>query len=884
MPNRPDPREIEIFLDATELDPTERDAFLRSACGGDPVRESRVRELLAAHDGADEIFGDAPMTGAPPPGSNDGFVDELEPNARIAGFRLVQEIAEGGFGTVWLAEQREPVRRRVALKVLKPGMDCREVIARFEAERQALALMDHPNIARVFDGGSTDKGRPYFVMEYVPGEPITTHCERHSLDTEARLELFKQVCDAVQHAHQKGVIHRDLKPSNVLVTLVDGEAVPKVIDFGIAKATEARLTEKTLFTRGGQMIGTPAYMSPEQAEGSLDVDVRSDVYALGVLLYELLSGSTPFDTDTLRSAGLAEVLRLIREVEPPRPSTRIDRLQTGTRSQVRARQVKGDLDWIVMCCLEKERERRYGSVAVLRNEIRRHLRGDPVQAGPPSLSYRVSKFARKHRVGLVAAALLLVTLVSATIVSWTQADRANEQAEIARSETLRANLEVDRYKAIATLLEHLISGIDPSHAAGKDTELLETMLSRARKTVEEMAAGQPRVQATLRKIIGKAYLALTQFVEAGEQMQRALAIQERELGANHTETVETAYLLGCIRLQEDRADAAAPLLRRGWEHRRVVLGPEHEDTIGALAQLATSMRLQKRWEESKALLRELEAHLSNTLKADDPELLRVRNNLATTLEDLGELEAACKIFEEVLALQAQGDGFRLDTLRALNNLASIYRQLDRDDEAIAILERALALKKRFMSEGHASVLIGMNNLADALWPIESRRDEAIAMWRDALRLAQEHHGERSHLTLSLRMVHGRLKVREERFAEAEPELRSVLALVEEHLGPNHRLVPSARSTLVDALLGQERFEDALPIALGLPKLAERILPRQAPSHGVYRIQLGLALVGAGRGEDARQPLEAGLERLPESSKKWRERAQAALDRIRTEQN
>ena len=352
-------------------------------------------------------------------------------------------------GEVWLAEQTHPVRRQVALKVIKAGMDTAQVVTRFEAERQALALMDHPAIATVYDGGSTPEGRPYFAMEYVKGEPITSYCDRQRLGMTERLALFIRVCEGVQHAHQKGVIHRDLKPSNVLVALQDGQPVPKIIDFGIAKATTQHLTERTLFTELGVLIGTPEYMSPEQAEVTgLDIDTRSDVYALGVLLYELLTGALPFDRKTLREKALNEIQRVIREVDPPKPSTRVTQMGQASTDAARNRhtevhrlasELRGDLDWITMKCLEKDRTRRYGSASDLAVDLRRHLDSQPVLASPPSTTYRLGKFVRRHRFGVAAAATLVLLLVAFGATMAVQAqriarerDRANREAETAK--------------------------------------------------------------------------------------------------------------------------------------------------------------------------------------------------------------------------------------------------------------------------------------------------------------------------------------------------------------------------------------------------------------------------------------------------------------------
>ncbi len=371
-----------------------------------------------------------------------------QPGERIGRYKLLEVIGEGGFGTVWLAEQHEPVRRKVALKIIKLGMDTKEVIARFEAERQALALMDHPNIARVFDGGATENGRPFFVMELVKGVRITDYCDTRRLNTEARLKLFIEVCQAVQHAHQKGVIHRDLKPNNVLVTEQDGRAAPKVIDFGIAKATGQELTDKTLFTRFNQMIGTPAYMSPEQAGmGSLDVDTRSDIYSLGVLLYELLTGRLPFSNEELLKAGLDQVLRTIREQDPPKPSTRLstltkEDLQTvaqrrGAEPARLSRLVRGELDWIAMKTLEKDRRRRYEQANGLANDIQRFLADEPVEARPPNGVYRLRRFIRRNRLTFTVGAVLVVA------VALGMAIEARQSARAARSGTVDSKYQRD---------------------------------------------------------------------------------------------------------------------------------------------------------------------------------------------------------------------------------------------------------------------------------------------------------------------------------------------------------------------------------------------------------------------------------------------------------
>jgi serine/threonine-protein kinase len=390
-------RARDIFLDAVEIaEPQQRANYLEAACAGDAELRRRIDALLAAHERPESLLDRAAVEARPTIAydtNGEAALHAEGPGTPIGPYTLLERIGEGGMGVVYLAEQAEPLRRRVALKVIKPGMDSEQVLARFQAERQALALMDHPNIAKVHDAGTTQGGRPYFVMERIEGTPITRYCDEACFTPRQRLELFIPVCQAIQHAHQKGVIHRDIKPSNILVTLVDSRPVPKVIDFGIAKAIDQRLTERTLFTRLGAIVGTPEYMSPEQAGASPDVDTRTDVYALGILLYELLTGTTPLDREILRQVAFDEVLKRVREEEPPKPSTRLsgtnDRLPSvaavrGTEPARLAKLVRGDLDWVVMKALEKDRTRRYETASGLARDLQRYLDGDPVEAGPPS--------------------------------------------------------------------------------------------------------------------------------------------------------------------------------------------------------------------------------------------------------------------------------------------------------------------------------------------------------------------------------------------------------------------------------------------------------------------------------------------------------------------
>ena len=505
-------RDDEIFGEAIDLPVADRAAFLDRACAGDPALRARVAALLTGHETADDFLQDSAV-------ARPAALPEEKPGDVLGRYTLLKKIGEGGCGVVYLAEQNEPVRRRVALKVIKLGMDTRQVITRFEGERQALAMMDHPDIARVFDAGATDTGRPFFVMEFVDGLPITKFCDEHGLNMHARLWLFARVCLALQHAHQKGIIHRDLKPSNILVALHEGEPAPKIIDFGIAKATSGRLTEATLITGFDQFIGTPAYMSPEQAElRDLDIDTRSDVYSLGVLLYELLTGRPPYDPQSLVRAGIAEIRRIIREVEPPRPSTRVATLTGADRDTVArlrgaaaaklSSALSGDLDWIVMRCLEKDRDRRYPTASELADDVRRHLRFEPVVARPPSAGYRAQKFLARNRLACASAAAVAAALVIGTVVSVRQAvlaTRAGRAEAVARADAQRrqeqaealltfmlGDFRAERKKAgKLSLLDDVGEKALAYFAALDPRDLTDTVLARQAKALTQI--GETRI-------------------------------------------------------------------------------------------------------------------------------------------------------------------------------------------------------------------------------------------------------------------------------------------------------------------------------------------------------------------------------------------------------
>jgi serine/threonine protein kinase/tetratricopeptide (TPR) repeat protein len=575
----------EIFSRALEKQsPPERERYLDEACQGEPELRQQVESLLRAHEQAGEFLGQSvklPLT---------TLVTERA-GSIIGRYKLLALIGEGAFGAVWMAEQEEPVRRRVALKVIKPGMDTKQVLARFEAERQALAMMDHPSIARVLDGGATDSGRPYFVMELVRGTRITEYCDANKLPTRERLLLFIQVCQAVQHAHQKGIIHRDLKPSNILVTEVDGAPVPKVIDFGVAKATQARLTERTLFTGLHQMIGTPAYMSPEQAGlGALDMDTRSDIYALGVLLYELLTGQTPLATEKFEKAGLDEIFRLIREQEAPKPSTRLTELTgeqlTAVAERHQAEPLKlnrllaGDLDWIVMKALEKDRRRRYETANGLASDLLRHLHNEPVTARPPSNLYRLQRAWRRNKAAFAASAAVVAALLAGFVVStllFLKEKEARQRASAAeatqRQFARQALVEAEKNRLSSEVMGKTFLELARAIYYSGTGKPLKSMFDQATARLENGSlADKPEAQAFVLSSMGTAYLQLDEFDKAEGMQRQSLALRRKALGDSSPEVADSLILLAEVLLRrgdaagaESNYQAAARIDSRVWE-------------------------------------------------------------------------------------------------------------------------------------------------------------------------------------------------------------------------------------------------------------------------------------------------------------------------------
>jgi eukaryotic-like serine/threonine-protein kinase len=627
----------EIFLSALErATPSERADFLYQACQDDAGLRQHVEALLRVHDEPDSLL-DQPRINLNAPRDlaevSPATIDQPATNvgAMIGPYKLVEQIGEGGMGLVFMAEQQRPVRRLVALKVVKPGMDSRQVIARFEAERQALAMMDHPNIARVLDAGATDAGHPYFVMELVRGIPLNEFCDQKRLTVRQRLELFIQVCQAVQHAHQKGVIHRDLKPTNVLVTMHDALAVPKVIDFGIAKALGHQLTDHSLITGFAQMLGTPLYMSPEQADmNQFGVDTRSDIYSLGVMLYELLTGTTPFDKDRLKSASFDEMRRIIREEEPETVSQRLAQThnnKAGLDAGVnhRAHAALPELDWIVARCLEKDRNRRYESASALAADVQRYLNDEAVTACPPSAGYQLRKFVRRNRRALVTVGVVTVALVAATTVSvWQaleardaqrQAEEDRDHANAAQKEAEEANRRATTETAIATAIgefleQDLLQQADTYVQRGdpptpEQNLTVKEALDRASERIGERFREQPLVEAAIRRTIGRTYRSVGEYRPAVSHLERAVVLYKANVGPLHAGRIHAMESLGESFRYLARHSQAIAQFQEIAESRSAALGPDHPDTLASVHALAVAHEYAGQLDVSVPLLEQL---------------------------------------------------------------------------------------------------------------------------------------------------------------------------------------------------------------------------------------------------------------------------------------
>jgi len=827
----------------------------------------------------------------------------LDKDSVIGHYRIQRLIGAGGMGEVWEAEQEEPVQRKVAIKLIRAGLDSRQFVARFETERQALAVMDHPGIAKIFDAGSTERGIPYFVMEFVPGIPLMDYCDENGLDTRQRLTLFMKVCDAVAHAHQKGIIHRDLKPGNVLVSTQDGEPAPKIIDFGVAKATDEKVTDQTMLTRAGALIGTLEYMSPEQLSGSEDIDTRADVYALGVILYEMLTGKLPFDTQEHASSTLLEMCRILRDEDPARPSTRVESLgdaavpaahRRDTDVRGLRRQLRGDLDWITMKALEKDRARRYDGPRELAADIQRHLVSEPVLAGPPDARYRIRKFVSRHKAGVIAAAIIALALLVGMGGTTYGLLRARRAEVAVRKEAAKA-------EAVNEFLHGMLASANPNEAQGRDVTVRDVLAAASEHVGGGEQPEEREVEAAVRNTIGATYEALGLYDEAEPQLTTALELRRDLKKGDDPEVAESLHALGRLRWeQSDYADAeklirealdmarrlddrervtaclgdlavvfqsqgeyvqAEPMLREALDVSRQLWGQESDRVADNLNNLAWVVQAQGRTPEAEGLFREALAVNRGMLGAEHPSVLVSTLNLASILDREGKRAEAESMYVATAPLLDKVLGpEHPTTLRCRLSLGELYLKSDRVDEARPILRSAAETAERTLGPDHA---LTITLVADLGWLYRAAGDLAAAEeeYREALTRRMRSLGEENPHTIRSQWQLARILFDRGKFAEAERVAQYALPVAERVLPEGNE---NRRSTLLFlglALVGQHRGAEAEPFLRQCLAASEASLPPDSWEVGHVRSALGAAVLDSGSFAEAEPLLRKGFEEM-----------------------
>jgi serine/threonine protein kinase/tetratricopeptide (TPR) repeat protein len=895
--------ELELFEAAiAATDPAQRAALLDRECAGKPELRARLDELLAAHGRSNPLL-DQPQQHVAINSPEDGLATTGLASAETAGtviagkYKLLQKIGEGGMGTVWMADQSEPVKRRVALKLMRvERAQSKTILSRFEAERQAIALMDHPHIARLLDAGATPSGQPFFVMELVKGMPLSDFCDAQKLGIPERLSLFTQICEAVQHAHQKGIIHRDLKPSNILVEAHDGKPVPKVIDFGLAKATTGmQLTGHTLFTAFGSVIGTPLYMAPEQANfNAVDVDTRADIYALGVILYELLTGTTPIARETFKKAALDEMLKLIREQEAPTPSSRLSSSDSAPSVAANrqmepaklGRLVKGELDWIVLKALAKERERRYETANGFARDIERFLNQEPVTAGPPTAAYRLRKFVRRNRGQVIAASLVLVALVGGVIGTTTGLFEARRQAGIARGKEQEAKdekqnalhaaeeerhakqreaeraegerqakeREADRAegerqaKLVAEakreeaernldfakkgneILGSVFAGLDPKKIAESGRPLQDVLrenLSKAVRELEGSAIGEPLEVAAMQNTLGLSLLGLGEYPLAAEVFQKALATFKAKLGPDEPVTLGSMNNLAMAYRASGQVTKAVPLYEETLEKQKVKLGPDHRNTLMSMGNLAVAYHSSGQVAKAVALYEETLERRKTKLGPDHPDTLGSMNNLAAVYQATGQLAKAVPLYEETLEKMKEKHGpEHPDTLGSMNNLAEAYGSSGQLAKAVPLFEETLEKRKAKLGPEHPNTLASMNNLAVA-YLASGQVAKAVPLYEETLEKTKAKLGLEHPSTLAS-MYNLALAYRDSgQLGKAVPLLEETLEKSKTILGSEHPDTLASMDSLALAYLASGQLAKAVPL---FEQTLEKMKAKLGPDH------------------------------------------------------
>jgi eukaryotic-like serine/threonine-protein kinase len=841
-----------VFHEVREAAPGERKALLERLTPDAQLR-GEIEELLAAESASAALL-DSP----PPVVPSSEETSHLLPGQTIGPYHLLSVLGRGGMGVVFEAEQSEPVRRRVALKLLTSELLSPGQRIRFEAERQALALMDHAHIARVYDAGTTGDGRPWLVMERVDGVPLTDHCDAQRLDIASRVELMITVCEAIQHAHQRGVIHRDLKPSNVLVTTAGGAPAIKVIDFGVAKGIGQRLSDQSLATLAGTVLGTPEYMSPEQASFQKAIDTRSDVYSLGVMLYECLAGVRPHRSN---DESLLAYLERIRNEEVPSPVRRLRGLSHDEIDEIARRRsttpaalqrlLTGELDWILTHALERDPDRRYGSAGELAADLRRHLAGEPVIAAPVSGTYRLRKVVRRHRGFVTAAAIIALTLVGGIIgtsrmaaLARLERDRAQQALAEAKRSSADAAREAEIARATSGFVQDLISSPDPwrsaSRGAARDTKVVD-ILARARNDLDARVGGHPEVASAIRVTLARTYMNLGMFDDAGPLLEQSIEELVPVVGDRHPAVLSARHDLGTLQKRRGRYDEAERLIGEVLEMRRLVLGENDPNTFASEGELAEIQVHNGKLAVAEEAFRDLLPRMTRALGPDNRQTLSVRNNLAIVLNRLGKNEESETHYLHLLDARRRLDGSdHPDAINTLNNYASLVQGLGRVDEAIGLFRQVVEATSRVLGPRHERSINTRNNLAVVLY-------------------------------------------RQRNLDEAETQFREVIPGYDETLGPEHPTSLSVRNNLARVLLDRGNVTEAAAIYRELLPVAERVHPPSHPMLATYRLGYGMTLEALGRRGEAKRHFELTYGVFLETYGRDDERTKRAEARLRAVQ-
>jgi serine/threonine protein kinase/tetratricopeptide (TPR) repeat protein len=894
-----------LFEQVLQIPVGDRVAFLDRECP-DPALRARVEALLAADEASNSpidgpvenarTVGDRATTGSDRP----SLLAEREDTVIAGRYKLRQQIGEGGMGTVWMADQTEPIKRKVAVKLIRVERgQSKTILARFEAERQAIALMDHPHIARLLDAGTTETGSPFFVMELVKGIPLNEFCDQHKLTLHERLNLFTQICSAVQHAHQKGVIHRDLKPGNILVESHDGKPVPKVIDFGLAKATTGlQLSEQSLFTAFGSVMGTPLYMAPEQATfNAVDVDTRADVYALGVILYELLTGTTPLTKETMKKAALDEMLRLVREQEAPTPSSRLSSIDhapsVAASRQIEpaklGRFVKGELDWIVMKALAKERDRRYETANGFARDIERFLNHEPVTAGPPSARYRLQKFVRRNRPQVIAASLVLLALVAGIVGTASgllearrfaererlakvdadekriKAEHAVDAEKAAKEAEARAKREAQRNLAFATkgneILGSVFAGLNPSKnyaTVGEFSQALKDNLKKAVQDLDGSAIGDPLVVARMQNTLGLSLLRLGERTQAIQLLEKANGTLNDLLGADHPDTLAGASNLASGYQLAGMLDRALPMMEETLKRSKAKLGADDPRTLSDMNDLASCYRALGKTDLSLALLEESLKLSKAKLGPDHPDTLNSMNNLGSGYRAAGKLSLAVPLLEETLKLRrAKLGADHPNTVVTLGNLGAAYFSIGNLKLALPILEETLKLRRTKLGADHPETLISMSNLSTC-YLTAGKTDQGLMLLQEAFTLMKAKFGPEHPDTMRCMQNLGTAYVHVGKLNEAVPVLEETLKLRKAKLGTDHPSTIESMVVLGKIYCETKQGPKAASVMIELTSAQRKLLPKNSPDYARMLANVSLELLSCDQFATAEEMLRECL--------------------------